>query len=457
VAARGARPRRAAAIGASLLALGAWFATRGPVAGLPVFGYLSAAALIFGAALIVPALLAAVARLRRLPARWSWTGRVEDWLAVTNLAAAVPRLSISVAALAVSLSMMVAIAIMIGSFRETVVYWAGQTLRADLFLSPGTGEAPGRNGTLSPDVVRIVRDRPEVAGVDPYRIMDVPFDGTRVRVAGRAFDVLLAHGGLLFKAPADGGAALRDAAGGNAVAVSEAFAIKHGYRVGDTVPVPTPAGPVPCRVAAVYYDYSSDRGVLLMDRTTFARLYGAGGPNGISVYLAPGADPDRVRASLLDAIGPDRAVFINTNRSLHAEVLRIFDSTFAITSALELVAIIVAMLGVSGTLLTVMLERAGDIAILRQIGTTRRQIRRMVVVEAMLVGAVSQGIGLVVGFGLSLILIDVVNVQSFGWTIQFHLPAAFLLQSSAAMIVATGLAGLYPARRAARRLVRHEE
>jgi putative ABC transport system permease protein len=143
-------------------------------------------------------------------------------------------------------------------------------------------------------------------------------------------------------------------------------------------------------------------------------------------------------------------VFIATNRSLRAEVLRIFDSTFTITYALELIAILVAILGIAGTLLTLILEREHELITLRLVGTGPRQIRRMVVGEAIVLGAISQGIGLVVGLVLSLLLIYVINVQSFGWTIQFHLPTAFLIQSSVLMVAATALAGLYPARRAVR-------
>ena len=128
--------------------------------------------------------------------------------------------------------------------------------------------------------------------------------------------------------------------------------------------------------------------------------------------------------------------------------MRIFDSTFAITYALEAIAIFVAMLGVAATLVTLVLERRHDLAILRLIGTARRQVRRMVMIEAGLLGAASQAIGLVVGLILSLVLIFVINVQSFGWTIRFHLPVMFLLQMSALMIAATVLSGIYPARRA---------
>jgi putative ABC transport system permease protein len=139
---------------------------------------------------------------------------------------------------------------------------------------------------------------------------------------------------------------------------------------------------------------------------------------------------------------------VYTNRALRDEVLRIFDSTFAITYALELIAIVVAMLGVSGTLLTLTLERQRELAMLRLVGAERRQVQRMVVVEAGLIGAVSQAIGLLIGAGLSLVLIYVINFQSFGWSLQLHVPWAFLAQLSVAIVSTTAAAGLYPARRA---------
>jgi putative ABC transport system permease protein len=448
IEARGTFPHRALWAGVGLLALGAALATPGPVRGLPLFGYASAIVVVFGASFLVPATLFAVAQGIERPVRRFL--KVEDWLAVTNLSAAVPRLSISVAALAVSLSMMVAISVMIGSFRETVIYWVGQTLQADLFLSPATRHQGGAEETVSPEVVQAVTSSPDVAAVDRFRSTEISYGDTRVRVAGSDFDVLLAHGALLFKAPADGRGAMRRAIGQDAVVVSEAFTIKQHLDVGDEVRLPTPKGPIPFRIAAVYYDYSSDRGVLVMDRATFERRYGDVAIGGLRVYLRNGMDADAARQRLLTSIGDAHSVLINTNAALRTEVLRIFDSTFAITYALEIIAIIVAILGVSGTLLTLILERERELTVLRLIGTSRSQIRRMVVGEAVLIGAISQTVGLIVGLMLSLVLIYVINVQSFGWTIQFHLPGGFLLQSSILMVLATALAGLYPARRAQR-------
>ena len=462
-------PRRAALAATALFGAGGWLSTLDAVGGLPVFGLGAALAVVFGAAALVPVLLAWLRRRGRplLAGRFG----IEGLLAHANLSAAVSRLAVSVAALVVSLAMLAAIAIMVGSFRETVAYWVGQTLQADLFVAVADGGRVGASAGISAAAERRIASHPAVVAVDGFRSVDLPYGPDRDLIilgAGR-FDVLLQHGALLFKAPADGPAAMREAMGAgavkppadgpaatgeaaaaDAVVVSESFAIKHGAAVGDRIELDTPRGPRPFRVAAVYYDYSSDRGLVVMDETTFAAHYGPRRPGGLTLYLAPGADPETVRDELLAAAGADHRLFIRTNRTLRAEVLRIFDATFAITYALQAIAIVVAILGVAATLLTLVLERRRELAMLRLVGAGRPLIRRMVVIEAAMIGLLSQGVGLAVGVALSLILIYVINVQSFGWTIQFHLPVGFLAQSTVLIAVTTALAGLYPARVASR-------
>ena len=210
-------------------------------------------------------------------------------------------------------------------------------------------------------------------------------------------------------------------------------------------------------MAAVYYDYAVDRGVIVMDRPVFVKYFGELTPTGLAAYLKPGADPETVRAEILGSLDEGHRAFIYTNRDLRAEVLRIFDSTFAITYALEIIAIAVAMLGVAATLLTLVLERRRELSLLRLIGAASRQVRRVVVIEAALIGAASQAIGLVVGLALSVLLVYVINVQSFGWTIQFRVPVMFLVQVSLLVVVATAIAGLYPARLAAALVVDRDE
>ncbi|HYB95756.1 MAG TPA: FtsX-like permease family protein [Vicinamibacterales bacterium] len=441
-------------IAAAFLGLAYALAQLPPIDRRPIFGYVSSFAIVIGAAFLVPAIMYVLARLGRSGLR---RFGVEGLLAHANLVSAIPRLSISVAALAVSLSMLVAIAVMIGSFRDTVVYWVSQTIKADLFIGPGIRPTVGSEQTLSEDVIAAVSSHPDVVAIDRFRNLDFVYEGNLAVLAGGSYAVVLDRGGLLFKSPANARDAVRDAIGQDAVIVSEPFSSRYRKREGDIVDIPTPQGTRPFRVAAVYFDYASDRGVVVMDRDTLRKHFGDLAPSGVSAYLKPGADPERVRMEILERLDEGHRAFIFSNRVLREEVMRVFDSTFAITYALELIAIVVAMLGVAGTLLTLVLERRRELSLLRLTGADRRQVRRMVIIEAALIGAVSQGIGLAVGFALSLVLIYVINVQSFGWTIQFHVPLAFLAQASVAVVAATAIAGVYPASRAAQLVLSHEE
>ena len=427
-----------------------WLSTLEPVGRMPVYGLGAVLAVLFGAAVVVPVCLELLRRYGRgVLARCCG---VEGLLAHANLSAAVSRLGVSVAALVVSLAMLAAIAIMIESFRSTVTYWVSQTLQADLFVAPGDRAPVGSPVSISRSAEHRISAHPAVVAVDGFRSVDLAYGpGQDLIILGAGhYQVLLEHGGLLFKAPADGWAAMRGGIGTDAGVVSETFSLKYAVDVDETIELDTPRGVRRFRVAAVYFDYSSDRGLVVMDVATFERHYGVLRPTGLTVYLETGADPNMVREELLAELAPDHRLLINTNASLRAEVMRIFDATFAVTYALEAIAIFVAIMGVAATLLTLVLERRRELAMLRLVGAARSQIQRMVVVEAAMLGSLSQVLGLGVGVVLSVILIYVINVQSFGWTIQFDLPVGFLAQSTVLIALTAALSGLYPGRIASR-------
>ena len=161
----------------------------------------------------------------------------------------------------------------------------------------------------------------------------------------------------------------------------EAFSNKFSKRDGDTLNLQTPKGMRDFKVAAVYYDYSNDRGVVIMDVGTFRQYFGDLAPSGVAAFLRTDADPEVVRSEILASLDEGHRAFIFSNQTLRKEVLRIFDSTFAITYALELIAIVVAMLGVAGTLLTLVLERRRELSLLRLTGADRNQVRKMVIID----------------------------------------------------------------------------
>jgi putative ABC transport system permease protein len=432
-----------------LLGCGAVLSRGAPVNGVPLFGYFAALALVLGGVFLTPGVLWLLCRGGgQLLTRLLRALQIESLLAGANLRAAIPRIAISVGALAVSFAMMVAVSVMIGSFRETVVYWIGQTLRADIYARPLTRVSAIADGDIDPAAIDLIAGDPAVAAIDAFSAQQVNFQGELISLAGGDFSVLLAYGRLLFKSPANASERLRRAIGQDAVTVSESFALRFGKQPGDVIELPTPRGFRPFTISAVFYDYSHNRGLVVMDRATYGRYFPAARPNSLSIYLRPDAEVEDVRQRLATVVGERYQVVFNTNLALREEVLRIFDSTFAITYALELIAIVVASLGVLSTLMTLIVERRREFALLSLLGATRAQIRRMLVIEAVYIGGAGQLIGVFIGVVLSVLLIYVINVQSFGWTIQFHLPLGFLLQSTLLILLAAAAAGFYPAVRA---------
>lgn len=443
-----APPRKHLLIAVALAALAYALSRLDPIAGLPIPGFAAAGALMFAGAFLTPTGLWNACALGELIAGLLGLFKVEAKLAGANLRGAISRVSISVAALGVALAMMVSVSILIGSFRKTVAYWVDESMGADIYARPMMRTATSYEGEIADELVAAVKADPAVEAVYPFTTQQVSYEGDLITVGAGDFATFLKHGRLLFKAPRDPSERMREAMGRDAVSVNESFALRFKKEVGDTIELPTMHGAVPFEIATVYYDYATSRGWAVMDQSTYARHFHETRPGSLSIYLKPDADAEQVKERFTREAGIRYPTFFTTNSSLRREVMRIFDSTFAITRALELIAITVAGLGVISTLIALILERRREIAVLGFLGATRAQIRRMIVIEALMIGAVAQAIGIAVGAMLSLILIYVINVQSFGWTIQFHFPLAFLVESSLLILAASALAALYPAARA---------
>jgi|APTNR8051073442_1049403.scaffolds.fasta_scaffold01107_10 putative ABC transport system permease protein len=418
------------------------------VGGLPLWGYFACGAAIIAMALLVPMILAIVAKgSRRLFGRLFG---IEGKLACGQIQASTQRLSISVAALAVSLALTVAIAVMVGSFRTTVLYWVNQSMGADLYVRPGTPPRSANPPAFSQATLNALKSHPAVETFEGYRAMDLPFRDRIVKLGTSDFEVLLAHPRLALKTSGDSASIIRQARAEGQILVSESFTLRFGLSEGSTFELRTQQGLETFRIAAQFYDYSNDSGSILMDRPVFERCFGLGAPTHVAIYLKSGSNADAVREEMLRSLDPAAFIAIFTNVGLRGEVLRIFDSTFAITWALEIISVLVAMAGVAATMLTLVLERREEILLLRIAGADASQVRRMLLIESGLIGAVSQGLGLCVGLLLSLVLIHVINPQSFGWSIRLHTPWSFLAAATVLTVLATMLAGLYPAWRATR-------
>ena len=439
-------PRRLAALSVACFIAAALMSRLPPMGGIAVAGYVAVLCVVAGFSLLAPAIVRMTSRLASplLERAFGIVGR----LAAASLPASLRRTSVASAALSLATGMMVAVALMVGSFRETVRIWVDQTVSSDLWLRPSKGLANAQVALFPPEVGDELAKVEFIEAVDRVRGRDIVYGDTIVSVGSGEFDVAARFGDLPMIAPRSSSEALRNAARRNGVVVSESFALKFDKQVGDTITIPGRTSAFP--ITGIYRDYSNDRGVVVMDRPLFMRTFDDDRINTIVVFLKRGVDRNYARRELEKRFGPKYGAFVVTNSEIKSEVMTIFDQTFLITYALLGVAIVVAVLGIVNTLAALILERTRELALLRVGGLSTGELRTMIVLESTLLGAASTVAGLVMGYVLSWILIYVINKQSFGWTINFHTPAALIAASLAVTLLASALAGLVPARMARR-------
>jgi putative ABC transport system permease protein len=338
---------------------------------------------------------------------------------------------------------------MVGSFRETVALWLNTQLRADLYVRSADRPAIGSFPPLAPEVPAILKAVPGVAAVDVFHGLELHHRGERATLGASDLDIVRRYGRLRFLRGEDRDAILRSLPNRDRAIVSEPFANKFGLYPGDRLTLSIGATPVAFTIAGIYYDYSSSQGLVIVDNSTLLKYLPAQPATNAAVYLAPGADAAEVRRQI-QLRTANLGVEVAPNAELRRVSIEIFDRTFAITWGLEAVAIVVAMLGAANALLAVVLDRRRELGMLRYLGASTGQIRGMILAEAGLLGLLASVLGTALGFALSLVLVFVVNKQSFGWTIQFHPPGELLCGAILLIWCVTVLAGLYPARVAAR-------
>jgi ABC-type antimicrobial peptide transport system permease subunit len=454
-------------------------------------------------------------------------GFLQPWAAAhlgcRYLAGSLSRTAVSIAALACALGMLIAVTVMIGSFRRTVDDWVSRAISGDIFFGPAVFSTAAYDQYLPPEILPELQRDPEIADIYLYRCVRLPFQGRDILVIGGSFEVLAKHGGLWFRkgetqqimrevgrggqelGVRDQGAGVGDheavrapfplaaphnppcpplekggvkspplekgdlggfselaiAAGSPskdgkpktanskpAVVISEPLAEAFHYKEGDTFALPTPAGPQEVTIAGVFYDYRTDGPSVWMDIAAFRRFWQDTHLNAVRLYLQDPARTPQMQARLQERYGGRYRLLALSHQELRRGILKIFDETFALTYALEGVAVVVAIFGIITTFLVLIMERERDLALLQAIGASRRQILTMVLTESGLASFLSFILGAACGSVLSLLLIYVINKQAFGWTIMFHWTPAIYWQSLA-LVMTLGLgAAAYPAWRA---------
>ncbi len=442
---------RLAWTGVGGLVLALLLAFPGPVWGLPLLGYASAFFLLVGLSCLTPGLLLGVGTWLRSERTFGAHGTARGTLsrlAADQVVRSPGRNAVTVSALMVGVAIMVGVGIMVQSFRQTVEHWIDQTIMADLVLAPTAWplaeQGPSQTHRIPLAVAEVVASIPGVAAVDTYREMKIEVEGRPVSLVSRDLRVHAQWSRYLFL-EGDSSATLRRTVEKDGVILSEVLARTLGLRPGSRLTLGTPSGERSFPVMGVFYDYATDGGKAVMDRRLFRRLWSDETTTVIPVYLAPGADVTAVVQRLEERVGRGGNLAILRNAGIKAQILAIFDRTFIVTYALELITVTIALLGIANTILTSVLERQREIATLRAIGASRTQIRRLLLWETSYLGLMGAMMGVCAGVLLSVLLITVINRQSFGWTIRFTLPAGLLVEGIVLALGAALAAGYLPA------------
>jgi putative ABC transport system permease protein len=416
-------------------------------AGRPWTAFVLALGVLAAVPLAAPAALGAAGRA--LAARGPGSRRLGIGFGLRSLRARPTSASVAAGALAVSVSMLVGVTVMVGSFRESVVRWLDRTLRADVYVTTPSWRRARAEATISAEIVARLGALPGVRAVDTLRQVQVPAAGRRITLSGIEAGLPGAEGRVELVAGAPSPAEAFRALAAGAALVSEPLARRAGLAPGGTLAVRTGQGEAALHIAGVYRDYGTEAGAALVDLGTFARLFGPGPPQNAALYLAPGEDAEAAVARARAALA-EHALLVRSNRTLRAEVLAIFEQTFAVTRLLQVMGLVIAAAGITLSLLVLARERAGESALYRALGAERRQLFLVFLGRGLGIGAAGLALGAAGGLALALVLVHAVNPGFFGWTIGFHVPWDRLAGQAAAILAAAGAASVYPAARASR-------
>jgi putative ABC transport system permease protein len=423
--------------GALLMATAAALAFAPPAGGIPIPGYLSIALLLVGAVLITPragSLALGLLRLRH---------PVPAWLAMEKLRGQPGQTSLSMAAMLVSVSLMVSMSIMVASFRQSLDDWLARVLPADLYLRSAPG---GESAYFTPEQQARIRSTTGVADASFLRNQTVWLDARRAPVSllARNVDPSRPERALPLV-----GTWTRPAAGQPPpVWISEAVQDLYGLRLGETLSIPLGGRYRPFTVAGVWRDYARQNGAIVMEWDTYQSVTGDRLANDAAIWLSPGQDRAAVekalRAQLPEAGGLE---MVETGR-IRAISLAVFDRTFAVTYGMEAVAVLIGLFGISVGIGSQVLARRGEFGMLRHLGLTRRQIASMLALEGGIASALGIAFGGALGGIVSLILVHVINRQSFHWSMDMHAPWAGLAALAAVLIAASAFTAVASGRQA---------
>ncbi|MCB9451024.1 MAG: FtsX-like permease family protein [Anaerolineaceae bacterium] len=421
-----------------------------PNAGL-IVSFIALFCIVVGGALFTPLALVGMMRLvTPLTERvFGVLGRMAPRAVVRSLS----RTSIAVAALTVAISVIVGVSVMIGSFRSTVSDWLQTTLGADVYISPPQLTSNTARADVDPALAQLVAAVPGVDQVATIRSVQVTApdypDLPPVNLAVPNMDISTHQRRFAWLHAPDGD--YWTAMVGGAVVVSEPFAFRRSItEENNTLTLLTDQGAHTFTVAGVFYDYSTDQGTVLMADSVYRTFYDDPYITSLGLFLKPGVSPESVVDTLQTATLVGYDLQVQSYATLRNGVFAVFDRAFSITVALQVLATVVAFIGILSALLALQLEHTRQYGVMRAVGMIPGQLWRFTLIQTGLMGVTAGLLALPIGFVMSLVLIYVINVRSFGWTMALALGPSEFASAFLVAVVAALVAGVYPAWRLGR-------
>ena len=380
---------------------------------------------------------------------------IEGTLAGTYLQRAINRSSLVIAALMLSLAMSIGLSTMVGSFRAAVEGWVNSTISADIYIAPAGGFSGDFGDGLPAEVVRYARALPQVASSDVVRIFRVTINNQPVSVNANELPTLTQNRPALRFLETRNGEdnARRDFVNARAVLVSERFKNLVGLGIGKQLVLQSPSGTVRFPIAGVFSDYNPDSCVVYLPNALYRKYWHDPQIDGVALYLNDKSSTRTVQDDLQKRFASRYQLTVFPNKELRDSVFTIFDKTFAVTYALQLIAIIIAAIGIFDTLIALLLERGRELATLRALGASAAQIRKMTFIEFALIGVFAWVLGVAAGLCLAWQLINVINRQFFGWSIGWTTSFSTLIIALLLSVAAAVGAGIWPSFAASRRVI----
>ena len=407
-----------------------------------VLGFSGTAAVVIGFAMLAPAATSLYARAV-YPLAGKFLGALGR-MATRNVVKSLSRTSVAIASLMVAISVTIGVSLMVSSFRYTVAVWLEAILSGDIYISAPSLTAAQTSAPIDPQVLPILEAEPGVDRIYVLRSVDVDSPAGSIHVnASSNPNVARERLYLTTEIPKD---ELPEAIRKGAVVISEPLAQRLGLpKHGAVLSLFTDQGLKDFPVAGIYYDYASAQGTVLMPLDLYQQNWNDPSITAISLNLTPGQEVDAVNRQIIEALAGVQRLIVRPNGALRAEVMAVFDRTFTITGALQLLATAVAFIGILSALLSLEMERQRDLGILRAIGLTAPQLWSLIMLETGLMGAAAGFLAMPTGYVLALILIYIINKRSFGWTLQLELFSGPFIQAFGLSVLAALLAGVYPA------------